>query len=405
MSAEPAPAASTPTSTSTSTSLTAALQPQLDRYIDELGALCAIESPSGHLPGLVHMAEWLRAWATDRGWAVRSVPDAAAGDSLVVTIPGGAADGPRLLLAAHMDTVYPVGIAAARPLRREGGTLLAPGVADNKSGLLSGLYAVAALEDAGLLDPIGAISLVCGSDEESHMRASGALLRELAPTHDVGFVLEAGRTNGNIVVARKGIGAWTLEVAGRAAHAGVEPWKGANAIAALAQQIVALQALNGMRPGVSLNVGLISGGTVINVVPEAARADFEARVVHPEDMEPLAEAVARIAAATYVPGTSATLSGGWRIAPMARTPAIAALATLADACAHELGFAVAATATGGASYANILTEAGLPVLDGLGPIGGQVHSPGEYLLVESIVPRTALLALLLVRYAERGVSS
>jgi glutamate carboxypeptidase len=399
MSAEPEPA------TGASAALIAVLEPRLNRYIDELSALCAIESPSGHLPGLAQMADWASAWAAERGWAVAVAPDAVAGDSLIVTVAGGASDGARLLLAAHMDTVYPVGIAAAQPLRREGDMLLAPGVADNKSGLLSGLYAIAALEDAGLLGPCRAISMVCGSDEESHMRASGALLRELAPAHDAGFVLEAGRANGNIVVARKGIGAWTLEVAGRAAHAGVEPWKGANAIAALAQQIVALQALNGMRPGVSLNVGVVSGGTVINVVPESARAEFEARVVHPEDMEPLVEAVERVAATPYVPGTTATLTGGWRIAPMARTPAIVALATLADTCAQELGFTVAATATGGASYANILAEAGLPVLDGLGPIGGRVHSPGEYLDAESIVPRTAFLALLLLRYAERHVTA
>jgi glutamate carboxypeptidase len=399
MSAEPEPATPAPAA------LTAALELHLDRYIEELSALCAIESPSGHLPGLAEMAEWISAWAAARGWAVASVLDAVAGDSLVLTVAGDASSGPRVLLAAHMDTVYPVGIAAARPLRREGDTLLAPGVADNKSGLLSGLYAVAALEDAGLLGPFRAITLVCGSDEESHMRASGALLRELAPAHNAGFVLEAGRANGNIVVARKGIGAWTLEVEGRAAHAGVEPWKGANAIAALVQQIVALQALNGMRPGVSLNVGIVSGGTVINVVPEAARAEFEARVVHPEDMEPLVEAILRIAATPYVPGTSATLSGGWRIAPMARTPAIAALAMLADACAHELGFSVAPTATGGASYANILAEAGLPVLDGLGPIGGRVHSPGEFLDAGSIVPRTAFVALLLLRYAQGHITA
>jgi glutamate carboxypeptidase len=383
--------------------LTAALLPHVDRYLAELGALCAIESPSGHLIGLAQMADWVRAWSTVRGWEVRSHPDAEAGESLVVHVPGGSVDGPRILMAAHMDTVYPVGTAAQRPAYREDDKLLAPGAADNKSGLLSGLYAVAALEDAALLGPFGAISLVCGSDEESHMRASGALLRALAPEHDVGFVLEAGRANGNIVGARKGIGAWTLEVTGRSAHAGVEPWKGANAIAALAQQLVALQALNGLRPGLTLNVGVVRGGTVTNVVPEVARADFEARAVHPEDMAPLSEAVERIAAMPYVPGTSATLRGGWHLAPMARTPAIAALAALANECAGELGFTVAAAATGGASYANILAEAGLPVLDGLGPVGGLVHSPDEHILPESIVPRTALLALLMLRYAQQPV--
>ncbi|HEX5503689.1 MAG TPA: M20 family metallopeptidase [Thermomicrobiales bacterium] len=388
------------TTTPEAAALTAWLAPRLETYLEELRQLCAIECPTASKAGVDEAGAWVRRWVTARGWELRAWPDDEVGDSLVATVRGGTPGGPRALLVAHLDTVYPVGTAAERPLRREGDRLLGPGTADNKSGLLSGLYATAALEAAGLLAPFGAVSVVCGGDEETTMRSSGALLRDLAPEADLALVLECGRETGELVGARKGGGTFVLEVRGQSAHAGVEPHKGANAILALAQQVVALHLLNGMRPGVTVNVGVIAGGSVPNAVPDYARAEIDVRIVAPEDVEPVGEAIARIAAAPYVAGTTATLGGGWGQPPMARTPAIAALADLAASCAGELGFAVSDVATGGVSYANLLAGLGLPVLDGLGPIGGLDHSPREYILVSSIVPRTALLALLLLRWAE-----
>jgi glutamate carboxypeptidase len=237
------------------------------------------------------------------------------------------------------------------------------------------------------------------------MRTSEALLKELAPESDMVLVLEAGRENGDIVGARKGIGSWSLDVHGHAAHSGVEPHKGANAILALAQQIVALQLLNGLRPGASLNVGVILGGSRTNVIAASAHAELEARVLHPDDMTPLSEAIARVAGTTYVAGTSSLLEGGWRYGPMARTGQIAVLAGLAARCAGELGFSITDATTGGVSYANLVAELGVPVLDGLGPVGGLDHSPEEYILISSIVPRTALLALLILRYAQQHAPS
>jgi glutamate carboxypeptidase len=302
--------------TSEAEQLTAYVTPRLETYLDELTRLCAVECPTSHKHGVDEAGAWVRAWAGARGWIVRGYPDATAGDGMALTLRGGAPDGPRYLLAAHLDTVYPVGTVAAHPVRREGDRFFAPGSADNKSGLLSGLYAMAALEECGLLGSIGKITLACGGDEEvAGMRASAALLREQAHEHDVALVLEAGRTSGDIVSARKGIGAWVLEVAGRAAHAGVEPHKGASAVLALAQQIVALHLLNGMRPGVTVNVGVIAGGTAPNVVAATARAEIDVRVARADDMEPVAAAIERIAAAPYTPGIRTTLSGGWRQPP------------------------------------------------------------------------------------------
>jgi glutamate carboxypeptidase len=377
--------------------LTSYLETQQATYLEELRQLCAIECPTASKAGVDEAAAWVRRWVAARGWDLRDWPDQTAGDGLVATVRG--AGQLRIMLVAHLDTVYPVGIAAQRPLRTEGDKLLGPGSADNKSGLLSGLYAMAALEDLGMLPRCGTISMVCGGDEETDMRSSIGLLVELASHYDLALVLEAGRENGDIVGARKGGGSFVLETFGKAAHAGVEPEKGAHAVLALAQHTIALQALNGLRPGVTVNVGVVQGGTVPNAVPDHARATIDARVVIPEDIEPLVAALRAEAARVVVPGVRAELSGGWGAPPMARTPQIDALARLADASALELGFRVHAAATGGVSYANYLASMGLPVLDGLGPIGGLDHSPDEYILLSSIVPRTALLALLMLRSA------
>lgn len=374
--------------------LRAWLEPRLATYVEELRQLCAIECPTSHKPGVDEAGAWVRAWGERRGWAIRSFPDAQAGDGLVLTLRGTGTQ--RVMLVAHLDTVYPVGVAAERPLREEAGRLIGPGSADNKSGLLSGLYAAEALHE---LAPhrFATLSVVCGGDEETDSRASAAMLKALAPDYDIALVLEAGRENGDIVSARKGNGMFTLEVEGRAAHAGVEPEKGASAILALANQIVALHALNGMRPGMTLNVGVIGGGTVPNAVPDRARALVDVRVARPEDMADVEAEISRIAGHAWVPGTTTRIGDGWGFPPMARTPAIAALAETARRCASELGFTIDDAATGGVSYANLLAGAGLPVLDGLGPVGGHDHSPREYIEIASIIPRTALLALLVIR--------
>lgn len=381
--------------------LSAYLQPRLAKYIEELRQLCAIECPTAFKPGVDEAGAWVRNWANQRGWELREFPDKHVGDSLVATVRGGTPGGLRVLLAAHLDTVYPIGVAASRPMRQEGDKIVGPGSADNKSGLLSSLYAMAALEACGMLQPFQQISLFCGGDEETNMRASLAVMKEIAPDYDLALVLEAGRENGDIVGARKGNGQFVFELRGKSAHAGVEPHKGANAILALAQQIIALHLLNGMRPGVTLNVGVISGGTVPNSIADSARAIIDVRVTEPEHMEPVGAAIMQIANYPHVPGVSTVVSDGWHFAPMARTPQIAALAAVATACANELGFSIKDAATGGISYANSFAALGLPVLDGLAPVGGLDHSPDEYILVSSIVPRTALLALLMLRAAEQ----
>lgn len=393
------------TTTAEARTLVAQIGPRGEMYIEELRQLCAIECPTASKPGVDAAGAWVRRWVRERGWELREFPDEQVGDGLLATVRGGTPGGLRVVLAAHLDTVYPVGVAVARPMRQENDKILGPGSADNKSGLLSSLYAMAALESCGMLQPFEYASLLCGGDEETDMRASLAIMNTIAPEYDLALVLEAGRENGDIVGARKGNGQFVFELRGKSAHAGVEPHKGANAILALAQQIIALQLLNGMRPGVTLNVGVVAGGTVPNSIADSAKAIIDVRVSEPEHMKPVGAAIMQIANYPHVPGVSTVVSDGWHFAPMARTPQIAALAATAAACAAELGFTIKDAATGGISYANSFAALGLPVLDGLGPIGGLDHSPDEYILASSIVPRTALLALLMLRAAEQHALS
>jgi glutamate carboxypeptidase len=370
--------------------LTLWLQPQLERYVTELTELCAIDSGADAPDGITRLADWVERWAAVRGWSVERSRVDGGGDAVTVAVAGrGRA---RVLYAAHFDTVYARGTAAARPLRRVGDQLIGPGCADDKSGVLSGLYAAAALAELAP-QSFARITIFCGADEETTWLHDGPRLSGLAADHDVAFVLEAARENGDIVSSRKGSGRFTLQAYGRAAHAGVEPERGAHAILALAHAVIALQALNGARPGLTINVGTISGGGKTNVVPDAASCDIDVRIAHEDDAEPVARAMAAIAADSQVEGTRLELSGGWSHAPMARTAAIGELFGLAQRAAAELGFNLNEAHTGGVAYANLLAGAGVPVLDGLGPIGGNDHSPAEFLDIPSIVPRTALLAL------------
>jgi glutamate carboxypeptidase len=219
---------------------------------------------------------------------------------------------------------------------------------------------------------------------------------------DAALVLEGARANGNIVSARKGSGQYTLRVKGKSAHAGVEPEKGANAILELSHQIIALHQLNGIAPGVTVNAGVIGGGTRSNVVPDEAWAKLDMRAVDRVGAEAIDRAIRETIRHITVAGTSVEIEGSMAFTPMAKTPAVALLVQFAQEVAHELGFEVQDQSTGGASDANTITSFGIPVLDGLGPIGGLDHSPNEYIELDSIVPRTALVAGLIQRIcAER----
>ncbi|MGH2418453.1 MAG: M20 family metallopeptidase, partial [Candidatus Limnocylindria bacterium] len=316
------------------------------------------------------------------------------GDLLVGRSQG---TGPRLLLIGHMDTVFDAGTAAARPYRSDGDRALGPGVTDMKAGLLAGLHAVKALQDNGH-DP--SITFVANPDEEIGSPFSTPIIRELAPQHDVVLVLECARANGDIVSARKGIADYHLELVGRAAHAGVEPEKGRSAILEAAHQVLALHALNGRWPSVTVNAGVIHGGTRPNVVPERCELQVDMRAATMNAFESGAAEIERLTRVPTVEGVTVRLQRMAGHPPMERTDASGRLVALATSIAAELGFELEDAATGGASDANTTAALGIPTLDGLGPVGGDDHSADEWLDLTSVVPRTTLLAGLIARIGE-----
>jgi glutamate carboxypeptidase len=270
-----------------------------------------------------------------------------------------------------------------------------------KSGLLTGLYGLRALvdltRDAGL--PFERIVFVANPDEEIGSPTSSPHIRALAADTDACFVLECARANGDIVSARKGTIDLVLTVHGRAAHAGVEPEKGRSAILEASRLIRDLHALNGRWPGVTVNVGVIAGGTRPNVVAERCVLEVDVRATDAASQDDAEAAIRSIAAATEVPDTRVEVERRARHRPMEKLERSGRLVDHAAAIGERLGFAVKDTATGGASDANTTSGLGVPTLDGLGPIGGNDHSPAEYLDLGSVVPRTALFAGLLLAVA------
>jgi glutamate carboxypeptidase len=377
------------------------LETARDRYIAELTELCAIDSGSYLKAGIDEVQTIFENRLRGLGCEIERIANGEWGDDLIARKRGtGAA---RILLIGHADTVYPAGEAARRPVTITGDKLLGPGTCDMKAGILTGIYALEALDAIGWTD-YDQITLLVVSDEEIEQRHSVETLRAEGAAHHIVLTLEAARANGDIVTARKATRWFRIDVAGKAAHAGVEPEKGASATLALANIIVAAHALNGRKPGMTVNAGRITGGTNPNVVAAEACVLVDIRAWTNAELEELASALQEIVETEWVPGASATmqLNGGAGMPAMERTPGTIRLENHAKQVASELGFALNGASTGGGSDVSIAVHAGAPGLDGLGPIGGLDHGPDEYIEVSSIAPRTALLAGLLMAIATDG---
>lgn len=389
--------------------LRADIESRLPGYLDDLRRLTSIDCGTYTVDGVNEVGRWFAEQMRELGADVEVVPGSRFGDTVVGRL-GGGSDGPAALLVGHMDTVFDEGTASERPFRMDERRAYAPGVSDMKCGLVSGVYALRALRavagvggaDGADWLPFSRLAYVGNPDEEVASPESTPLIAGEARQSDVAFVLESARANGDIVSARKGVADIRLHLRGRAAHAGVEPEKGRSAVVEAAHKTLALAALNGRWPGVTLNVGVVSGGTRPNVVAEEAHLQLDLRAVDQAAMDAAEAEIERICASSTVPDVSCSIELGDRFAPMPRTEAIGQLAERAITLAARLGFELRDVATGGGSDANGIAGLGVPVLDGLGPIGGGDHSADEYLELDSIVPRTTLLAALLLDVGRRG---
>jgi glutamate carboxypeptidase len=381
-------------------SLRAFISQALLSYLADLERLVNIDCGSYTKQGVDQVGTWFAEQMKGLGADVTITHNEELGNT-VVSVIEGVGGGDHALLIGHLDTVFDDGTAAERPFSTADGRAYGPGVNDMKAGLLSGLYALRALQSLGPL-PFARVTYVANPDEEIGSPASTPAIREVAEKADVCFVLESARANGDIVSARKGIADYIVTIEGRAAHAGVEPEKGRSAILEAAHKTLALTALNGRWPGVTINVGVIAGGSRPNVIAEHCELEIDLRAPSRSDMEAAEDAISEICMSSTVPDVITTMNRRHRWWPMEKSEATSALASSAEELAARLGFELHDAATGGASDANTTSGMGVPTLDGLGPVGGLDHAPGEYTEIESIVPRTVLLAALLLTAARGG---
>ncbi|MEK8127908.1 M20 family metallopeptidase [Paenibacillus filicis] len=307
----------------------------------------------------------------------------------------------QILLMTHIDTVWPEGETAKRPFRQEGGRLYGPGIFDMKCGLLQGLYAMHAV--AAHYAPAKNIVLFINTDEEVGSPSSRPWIEEEARKSDAVFVLEpALGPSGKLKTSRKGVGRFTLEVEGVSAHSGVNHSEGVNALEELAHQILFLQGLTDYEKGSTVNVGIASGGTAVNVVSGQARAQLDLRIETMEEAERLSRSI--LGVSPVLPNAKVRVTGGMIRPPMERT-ASRELFARAQPIAGRLGFVLEETATGGASDGNFTAALNVPTLDGLGAVGHGAHALDEYVEIDSIVLRTALLAHLIVEAMEEPLGT
>jgi glutamate carboxypeptidase len=380
------------------------LQGRLEAYLAELAPLVNQDSGSWDKAGVDRVQAKLEERLRGLGFTVERRPQERFGDDLVARRHGkGTA---RIMLLGHADTVFPAGTTAERPMTLGDDRIFGPGTCDMKAGILAGIYAVEALDAAGW-DDYGTITFIIVSDEEISERHSVELLKDEGPKHDAIFTLEAARENGDIVTARKA-GCWmTVEAHGKAAHAGVEPEKGRSATLAIAHVIVDTFALNGRKPGMTVNPGEVSGGRAPNIVSDYARAHVDLRAWTNADLAELVEEFTRIAESQPVPDVRVTVTRdfGAGTPAMERTLGVVRLEEAAVRIAKELGFPLKGAATGGGSDVSYAGYKGTPGLDGLGPIGGLDHGPDEYVVTSSVVPRTALLAMLMMAIGDGSATA
>lgn len=350
----------------------------------DIEALVTVESPSGDVESLEASARAVARLVRARLGTDATIIEGPAGPH--VSWSGGG--DPKVLLLGHHDTVHPVGTFPASPFRSTAGTASGPGIFDMKAGIVLAVHAIAAMEDRS------AVELLITSDEETGSSTSRELVVGRASAAGAVLVLEPSADGGVLKTGRKGTGTFVVTVEGLAAHAGLEPEKGINAVVALAGLIPAIAALADPGRGTTVTPTLVAGGTADNVVPDLARCSVDVRV------ETEAEAARITSAMESFSGvhSAATVTVSGRIGrPPMPEYASRGLFAIAAEVGAELGQQVRGTSVGGGSDGNLTAAAGVATLDGLGATGHGAHTRGESIEVAALAPRRRLLTALLQR--------
>lgn len=387
--------------------ITAWLATQQNAMLALLERMVNTDGGSYDKAGVDAVGAIVREFCAGEGLPVETTPGVAFGDCLTARLESdetrtASGNAQRdILLMGHRDTVFPKGEPERRPFRIEAGRAYGPGVADMKAGLVMNLFVLAAFRrHGGAPGPL--VGLFTG-DEEIGSPEGRAVIEAHARRARVVFNSEPGRASGNVVTGRKGGVFSVFDIEGRAAHSGGAFEQGISAIEELARKIVAIHALTDLARGITLNVGLVSGGQSVNTVAPSAQGQIDLRYVEPADRDEIMAKVEKIIATSYVPGTKARLAIRGEFLPLTQSPASARVFEAYVAAAAESGLDIKGEFSGGCADSGFTAAVGAPTLCSVGPVGGKAHSPDEYLEVASFVPRAQALARAICRLDRGGV--
>ena len=367
-----------------------------DKILTLIQTLVEQESTSRAEAQLNQLASYVATHLTPFASAIRVLPQPGYGSHVLARFScGHADDAPQVLIVGHLDTVWPLGTLARMPFHiNEQGIARGPGIFDMKSGVAVAMNALETIVTQNLLTK-HPVTLLLTCDEEIGSKTSRGLVEEEARRSVAALVLEPPITGGIVKTGRKGIGDFTLKITGRAAHAGLDPAKGINALVELAHQTLRLAALNDYERGITVNVGVASGGTTSNVIPAEATAKIDFRFWQSEDGAQIEKTIREFQ--PVLEGAQLTFTGGINRPPMERSEKNLALFEIAKNCAAEFGIDLREDQVGGGSDGNFIAALGVPTLDGLGVDGAGAHAEHEHIIVADIPQRAALLTRLLTQ--------
>lgn len=374
------------------------LQEQITAYINDhkeqmltmLEEMVCIQSGSKNKPGVDNVADYIQAHMSSLGFACERCVEKESGDNLVVRSFQFDPEKKQILLIGHMDTVFPRE-TKFNFFKQDNEKCFGPGVADMKGGLVVAIFALKALQKTGILNQIP-VSFIFNSDEEVGSPSSRPLIRKEAKKSKAAFVFEAGGLNGEVVTGRKGNFSARVKIEGQAGHAAFAGKDKASAILELAHKTIQIEQLNAPDRGVSANVGTITGGIGPNTVAQHASAKLDFRFPTSQDFADLKARAASIIEQTVLPGTQSSIQIVSQRPPMPQTKANQDLYLQMKNTADRLDIHIIDELRQGVSDANIVADEGIPVLDGLGPIGAKDHSEDEYIITQSLFDRAILFA-------------
>ena len=360
-----------------------------------LKLLVQTESPSHDKAAVDRVGAILAREARQLGAQVEILPNKDTGDHVLARFSPSSLTSnlpvlEPILLLCHMDTVFPLDTIDRVPYREADGKIFGPGTLDMKGGIVIALAALEEAQKSGLSRPV---TLLCTSDEEIGSRTSRATIERLAQESALVLVLESALIDGSLKTWRKGVGEFWVKVKGRAAHAGGDHEKGRNAIEEMAHQVIAIQRLTDYSKQTTLNVGVIKGGTVSNVVPEESEIQVDVRVMQSGEWERLESEMGKLS--PVLDGTSLEMKGDLNRPPMPFDEVMKNTFEKAASIAAKIGMELKAGGTGGASDGNFVAPFGIPVLDGMGAVGEGAHSEREYIFTDSLEQKARLIASLL----------